>query len=78
MNSQMLKLNNFGEVYVKKRKMHIGIRHEDSALQYKLHYIAKYEGRSANAHILYLIRRDIDKFEAEHGAIPEPAEDDNS
>ena len=61
---------------MKKDKKHIGIRHDDSALHRKLHYIAKYEGRSANAHILYLIRRDIDKFEREHGAIPDPAEDE--
>ena len=60
-----------------KNKKHIGIRHEDSTLHHKLHYIAKYEGRSANAHILYLIRRDIDKFEVEHGAIPEPVKEEN-
>jgi len=63
---------------MKKSKKHIGIRHEDDALHHKLHYIAKYEGRSANAHILYLVRRDIEKFEAEHGAIPEPTDDKNS
>ena len=62
---------------MKKFKKHIGIRLEDSTLHHKLHYIAKYEGRSANAHILYLIRRDIDKFETEHGAIPKLAEDEN-
>lgn len=60
---------------MKKFKKHIGIRLEDSTLHYKLHYIAKYEGRSANAHILYLIRRDIEKFEAEHGIISCPTED---
>jgi hypothetical protein len=54
---------------MKKRKWHIGIRHEDGVLHNKLHYIAKYEGRSANAHILYLIRRDIEKFEEKHGVI---------
>jgi len=55
--------------FMKKRKWHIGIRHEDGVLHHKLHYIAKYEGRSANAHILYLIRRDIEKFEEKHGTI---------
>ncbi|MCL2351389.1 MAG: hypothetical protein FWC55_02535 [Firmicutes bacterium] len=54
---------------MKKYLRHIGIRLEDEELHEKLHYIAKYEGRSANAHILYLIRRDIEKFEAEHGKI---------
>ena len=55
---------------MKKFKKHIGIRLEDSGLHSKLHYIAKYEGRSANAHILYLIRCNIEKFELEHGKIP--------
>lgn len=59
---------------MKKFARHIGIRLEDKQLHHKLHYIAKYEGRSANAHILYLIRKDIEKFEAEHGPIPEPTE----
>jgi len=61
---------------MKKYTKHIGIRLENSLLHHKLHYIAKYEGRSANAHILYLIRRDIEKFEAQHGKIPEPAENE--
>lgn len=43
-------------------------------LHYKLRYIAKYEGRSANGHILYLIRKNIEQFEAEHGVIEEPQE----
>jgi len=60
---------------MKKFKKHIGIRIEDSSLHHKLHYIAKYEGRSANAHILYLIRRDIEKFESEHEKIPDVAVD---
>lgn len=58
---------------MKEYKKHIGIRLEDEVLHHKLHFIAKYEGRSANGHILYLIRRDIERFEAEHGAIREPA-----
>jgi len=55
--------------YYKKLQKHIGIRIEDNELHYKLHYIVKYEGRSANAHILYLVRRDIQKFEEKHGKI---------
>lgn len=35
----------------------------------KLHYIAKYEGRSANGQILYLIRQCIKAFEEENGKI---------
>lgn len=50
------------------KNKHLGIRISDD-LHYKLHYIAKYEGRSANGHILYLIRKDIARFEAENGPI---------
>ena len=57
---------------MKDAKKHIGIRIEDAVLHHKLHYIAKYEGRSANGHILYLIRRDIERFEEAHGKIKEP------
>ena len=49
---------------------HIGIRINDALLHYKLHYIAKYEGRSANGQILYLIRQCIAEFEKKHGEIP--------
>jgi hypothetical protein len=52
-----------------KKDKHIGIRIDDEKLHYKLHYIARYEGRSANGHILYLIRKDIAEFEAKHGEI---------
>ena len=37
---------------MKNKKHHIGIRHDDEELHYKLHFIAKYEGRTANGHIL--------------------------
>lgn len=35
----------------------------------KLSYIADYEGRSINSHILVLIRKDIKSFEAANGEI---------
>lgn len=35
----------------------------------KLAYIADYEGRSMNSHILVLIRESIQRFENEHGYI---------
>lgn len=54
---------------MKSTQKHIGIRLEDAELHRKLHFISKYEGRSANGHILYLIRKDIERFEAEHGVI---------
>lgn len=41
----------------------------DSEMLDKLHYIADYEGRSANSQILILIRDCIEKFEKEHEVI---------
>lgn len=54
-----------------KNNKHLGIE-VDPELHYKLHSIAKYEGRSANGQILYLIRQCIRAFEAEHGEISLP------
>lgn len=51
-----------------KNNKHLGIE-VDPVLHYKLHYIAKFEGRSANGQILYLIRQCIKKFEEENGEI---------
>lgn len=51
-----------------KKDKHLVIRIDDD-LHYKLHYIAKYEGRSANGQILYLIRQCIADFEEKHGKI---------
>lgn len=56
-----------------KNNKHLGIE-VDPELHRKLHYIAKYEGRSANGQILYLIRKCIREFEAEQGEIPEQEE----
>ena len=47
---------------------HLGIR-IDPELHYKLHYIASYEGRSANGQILYLLRRSIAELEEKNGKI---------
>ena len=41
----------------------------DAEMLDKLHYIADYEGRSANSQILILIRRCIEQYEKEHGVI---------
>ena len=51
-----------------KENKHLGIE-VDPELHRKLHYIAKYEGRSANKQILYLIRQCIREFEEKHGEI---------
>jgi hypothetical protein len=71
MNSNVHYFEFNGVVAMKKNEKHIGIRLQDSILHHKLHHIAKYEGRSANGHILYLIRQDIERFEEKHGIIPE-------
>lgn len=61
-----------------KNNKHLGIE-VDRELHYKLHYISKYEGRSANGQILYLIRQCIKEFEQENGEITvPPIEDKNS
>ena len=53
-----------------KNNKHIGIE-IDPELHYKLHYISKYYGRSANGEILFLIRQEIKAFEKACGhAIP--------
>lgn len=51
-----------------KNNKHLGME-INPELHYKLHYIAKYEGRSGNGQILYLIRQCIREFEEKHGPI---------
>lgn len=51
-----------------KNNKHLGIEVEPE-LHCKIHYIAKYEGRSANGQILYLIRQCIREFEEKNGEI---------
>ena len=53
----------------------VSIRIEEEMLQ-KLGFVADYEGRSVNSHILVLIRENIQGFEAEHGQIREPIRPD--
>ena len=59
-----------------KNNKHLGIE-IDPELHYKLHYISKYEGRSANAQILYLIRQCIKDFEKAEGCIEIPAQNND-
>ena len=56
-----------------KNNKHLGIE-IDPQLHYKLHYISKYEGRSANGQILYLIRQCIKDFVKSEGEIVLPEE----
>ena len=58
----------FGDIMRNKNNKHLGIE-VDPELHGKLHYIAKYEGRSANGQILYLIRQCIREFEKTNGEI---------
>ena len=46
----------------------VSIRIEEEMLE-KIGFVADYEGRSVNSHILVLIRENIRAFEAEHGRI---------
>ena len=46
----------------------LSVRIDDKMLD-KLHYVATYEGRSANSQLLVLIRDCIEKFEEKHGEI---------
>lgn len=56
-----------------KKNKHIGIE-IDPVLHYKLHYLSRYEGRSANGEILYLVRKAIRAFELSEGEIELPPE----
>lgn len=46
----------------------VSIRIEEEMLE-KLGFVADYEGRSVNSHILVLIRENIKDFEQKHGEI---------
>ena len=56
-----------------KNNKHLGLE-IDPELHYKLHYISKYEGRSANGQVVYLIRNCIKDFERREGVIEIPDE----
>ena len=43
----------------------------DSDLLDKLHYVASYDGRSANGEINVLVRRLVEDYERKHGEIPQ-------
>ena len=49
----------------------VSIRMEEEMLR-KLNYVADYEGRSINSHVLVLIRQSIRAFEDAHGEISAP------
>lgn len=47
----------------------LSLRFDEETL-HKLHYIADYEGRSANGQINFMVRNLIERFEEKHGEIP--------
>ena len=53
-----------------KESKHLGIEISPE-IHAKLKYISKYEGRSMNGQVLYLIRDCIKNFEKENGTIEE-------
>ena len=57
------------------KNKHLGLL-IDPETHYKLHYMAKYEGRSGNGEVLYLIRQAIRECEQCHGEIALPAQQD--
>ena len=46
----------------------VSIRIEEEMLE-KIGYVADFEGRSINSHVLVLIRENIEVFEQKHGKI---------
>ncbi len=55
----------------------VSIRIEEEMLE-KLGYIADYEGRSVNSHVLVLIRENIKQFEAKNGSIAKDISPDDN
>lgn len=55
----------------------LSIRIEQEMLD-KIAYVADYQGRSTNSHILVLIRENIEAFEQEHGEIKEDIQPDKN
>ncbi len=55
----------------------VSIRIEEEMLK-KLGYVADYEGRSLNSHVLVLIRENIKGFESQHGPIEGDIEPDSN
>lgn len=54
-----------------KNNKHLGLEIPPE-IHYKLHYISKYEGRSANGQVMYLLQKCIREFEKAEGEIVIP------
>lgn len=57
-----------------KKLKHISIRIDEETLK-KFHFVAKYDDRSASGQIMYLINKNIRDFEAQHGEIVLPTQE---
>ncbi|MCI9353715.1 MAG: Arc family DNA-binding protein [Firmicutes bacterium] len=55
----------------------VSIRIEEEMLK-KLNFVADYEGRSINSHILFLVRQSIKNFELTNGEIQEAIPPDSN
>ena len=55
----------------------VSIRIEEEMLK-KIGYVADFEGRSINSHILVLVRESIRDFESKHGKIEGTIQPDNN
>ena len=55
----------------------VSIRIEEEMLE-KIGFVADYEGRSVNSHILVLVRENIRAFEQDHGPITRPLQPDKN
>ncbi len=62
------KINTYSIYFGGKDMKSLSIRIDETMLD-KLHVVADYEGRSANSEILILIRREIERYETQHGEI---------
>lgn len=58
-----------------KANKHLGLE-IDPELHDKLRYISKYEGRSINGQLLYLVRKCVKEFEAREGPISNDEKDE--
>ena len=59
-----------------KKPKHISIRIDEELLQ-KLHYVAKYDERSASGQVMFLINSCVRAFEEKHGTIELPENTEN-
>lgn len=59
---------------MKKVNKYFSLRIEEDLLR-QFRHVAKEDSRSLNRELLYLIRKNIKEFEAEHGEIPPPGQE---